>query len=61
MEMTMGSPTTPWAFEDEVLSPESYVFVALMPEEEGPNKAGLQHILDALNRLLELPSAVLPG
>lgn len=25
--------------EDEILSPESYVFVALMSIEEGPNKA----------------------
>lgn len=25
--------------DDEVLSPESYVFVALMSVEEGPNKA----------------------
>ncbi|MEX1131762.1 MAG: hypothetical protein WEC15_00930 [Flavobacteriales bacterium] len=25
--------------EDEILSPESYVFVALMSVEEGPNKA----------------------
>lgn len=25
---------------EEVLSPESYVFVALMSVEEGPNKAG---------------------
>lgn len=31
--------------EDEVLSPESYVFVALMSVEEGPNKASFLPML----------------
>lgn len=35
----MAAPFIP-ASEEEVLSPESYVFVALMAADEGPNKAG---------------------
>jgi|GEM_PF-6361105 len=37
-----GIPETPRVIamiEDEILSPESYVFVALMSVEEGPNRA----------------------
>lgn len=30
--------------EDEILSPESYVFVALMSVEEGPNKASFLRV-----------------
>ncbi len=52
------SPVTALA-EDEVLSPESYVFVALMSVEEGPNKASFLRLFQPVVSALEAMDSVL--
>jgi hypothetical protein len=45
--------------EDEVLSPESYVYVALMSVEEGPNKASFLRLFQPVVSALEAIDSVL--
>lgn len=44
---------------DDVLSPESYVYVALMSVEEGPNKAGFLQVVRST--MIDIGAGELPS
>jgi len=61
MQAIPETTPVPAIVEDEILSPESYVFVALMSVEEGPNKASFLRLFQPVVSALEaLDTALRP-
>jgi len=59
MQAIPETTPVPAIVEDEILSPESYVFVALMSVEEGPNKASFLRLFQPVVNALEAIDSVL--